>query len=168
VLRPVRRADLPLLVSWLDDPLRFAEHDTPTRVPREDLERRLDETGYDAPELSWRLIRSDADDPVGLISASPGRGAGSVEIGFLIAEPSARGQGLARRAVCERLDELFADAGTREVVAFVHPDNCDSIRLLAGLGFEAVGTAPQHRMIRGHWVDFQIHALLRDAWRCRA
>lgn len=166
VLRLVERSDLPVLADWLGDPLRLAEHDTPNRVPREDLERRFDETGYDAPELSWRLIRSDTDDPVGLISAAPGRDAGSVEIGFLLAEPSARGQGLARRAVRERLAELFADAATAEVLAHVHPENHNSIRLLADLGFKHVGTAPEHRLIRGHWADFQIHALTRAVWRC--
>jgi len=165
VLSRVQRADLAILAGWLDDPTRFAEHDTPTRVPREDLERRFGDTGYDDRELTWRLIRAEDGAPAGLVSAAPGRGPGSVEIGFLLAESEARGQGLARRAVRELLAELFGDAANHEAVAYVHPDNTSSNRLLADLGFRVVGTAPKHRLVHGHWVDFQIHTLTSADWR---
>jgi RimJ/RimL family protein N-acetyltransferase len=59
---------------------------------------------------------------------------GSVEIGYEVAE-SARGRGVATRAVEHLLDMAISSGQVREVVAHIVPENVASSKVVSRLGF---------------------------------
>jgi len=89
------------------------------------------------------------------------------EIGFAIAEVSARGQGLAKEAVGLLVDYLFSGYPTERVAAFTDVENLPAQRVLAGVGFQQEGVLRRAMFRDGRWRDISVYSILRNEWNLR-
>jgi len=134
--------DLPAYHALLDDPdlWRFM----PEAMPHPfglDTARDLIAISGAAPHHLVQCIEAAAG-PVGqvrLLWSAPGLDRDEAEVSYWLGR-SYRGRGLAAQAVRQAVADAFAlRAGLRRVVAFVHPDNAASMRVLERAGFARGG-----------------------------
>ncbi|WP_369134482.1 GNAT family N-acetyltransferase [Modestobacter sp. I12A-02662] len=126
-LRPLRRADFPLISRWLAEPLvaRWWDHDPSPEAVEKDFGPSVD--GTDPAEI--HLGVSDGE-PFGLVQVYPIEAypeyveefapvcavpPGALSIDYLVGEPSARGRGLGAALIAAAVARGFAD----------HPDAHD-------------------------------------------
>lgn len=152
VLRPLVRADFPLLASWLREPVvaRWWADDPsfshleaqygpsidgtdPTHV----LVASCDGTPYGF--IQWYRYR-DEPEYASEISEFVDLPDDATSIDYLVGSPGFRGRGLANAMVAAVLGPI-RDAGSRAVVVPVHADNVSSWRMLERCGFHRVGEA---------------------------
>ena len=162
-LRPVQASDLPNMRRWFDDPetMSFWADPRPFVTEREfeaDLIgrfSRFDRAGY-------FTILSPDDVPIGRIDyeALDGRN-GSAEIGILIGEPAARGQGYGPDAIVTLLRHLFLDRNLHRIDLTVLAWNERAIRAYRRLGFVDEGVHRDHRFADGCYVDELHVSMLR-------
>lgn len=147
LLRPLSRADLPLLARWLADPVvaRWWSEHPPHRV-EEDFGRELDSGATD-----HLVVEADGED-VGMLQRYPIAAypeyvdefaaagvevpAGAWSIDYLLGEPSARGRGLGVAMAARSVEGIWADdpAATCVIVP-VNVENGASWGALLGAGF---------------------------------
>ena len=82
----------------------------------------------------WKTALRASDEPIGLCGLIKRPTLTDVDLGFAFL-PAYRGHGYGREAAQACLDYARDVAGLERVVAIVSPDNADSLRLLAALGF---------------------------------
>ena len=87
------------------------------------------------------------------------------EIGFGIAEPSARGQGYAKEAVRLLVDYLFAGYPSERISAFTDAENIPAQRLMEKLGFQREGSLRRSMFRDGDWQDTALYGILRQEWQ---
>jgi RimJ/RimL family protein N-acetyltransferase len=86
------------------------------------------------------------------------------EVGFWLL-PSARGRGLATRAVRLVTGWALESLGFHRVEITTAPDNAATRRLAAGLGFVEEGVMTERNLERGRRVDVVMLAMLRHEWK---
>jgi ribosomal-protein-alanine N-acetyltransferase len=174
----LRRASRPFLEPW--EPQWGAEA-LSRRVYRARLNRMVREWNADQG-YAFHLIATGG----GHIGAAKGEVLGginlnqvrrlsaqSASLGYWMGAPFA-GQGLMREALNLLLPFAFAGhdngeycdptvgLGLHRVDAACIPENDRSRRLLAGLGFHEIGTAPAYLKINGRWRDHICHQMLAE------
>lgn len=77
------------------------------------------------------------------------------------------GKGRMQRALQLSLDWIFEAHNLHRICANHLPDNLRSARLLAKLGFQREGYAPDYLLIDGRWRDHVLNALTATNWRAR-
>ena len=82
----------------------------------------------------WKTSLRATGEPMGLCGLIKRPTLEDVDLGFAFL-PAHRRQGYGREAAAACLDYARDVAGLPRIVAIVSPDNADSLRLLAGLGF---------------------------------
>ena len=113
------------------------------------MEAAPDQVGW----LDWYgLVRGIGGQPDLLVASGGFLGPpqdGTVEVGYSVL-PQFQRQGLATEMVGGLVEWALAQAGVQQVVAEVHTDNTPSVRLLARLGFVAIGAGrdPGHLRFR--------------------
>jgi aminoglycoside 6'-N-acetyltransferase len=153
-LRPLRRADLPLLGRWLAEPLvaRWWHHESSPEAVERDFGPSLD--GEDVTAL---YVAEHAGAPFGLVQVYPIEAypeyveelapvcavpAGALSIDYLVGEPSARGRGLGTAMIAAAVARGFADhPDAQDVLVPVALGNVASWRALrrAGATWYAAG-----------------------------
>jgi aminoglycoside 6'-N-acetyltransferase len=146
-LRPLRRADFPLLARWLTEPLvaRWWHHETGAEAVERDFGPAVD--GVDPTRVYLGL---EDGVPFGLvqvyeIAAEPEYLAelaavcavppGALSVDYLIGEPSARGRGLGAGLIAAGVARGFADhPAARDVLVPVAAGNVASWRALHRAG----------------------------------
>jgi aminoglycoside 6'-N-acetyltransferase len=148
-LRPLRRADFPLLARWLAEPLvaRWWAHETTPEAVERDFGPAVDGAEPARMYLGWAegrpigfvQVYALADCPeyaaelVGVCAVPPG----ALSIDYLIGEPSARGRGLGAELIAAGVGRGFADhPGAQEVLVPVAAANVASRRALRRAGAE--------------------------------
>jgi RimJ/RimL family protein N-acetyltransferase len=124
VLRPLSRADFPMLVDWLARPHVAAWWGTP--LDRAGVEKEFGPCvdGTDPTEI---FIGLEAGTPVGLVQ-------------IFVAEADRRGQGLGPRLITAALDQLWAHyPEVQRAMAGPSARNLRSHRAFEKVGFESVG-----------------------------
>lgn len=151
-LRPLTRADYPLLSEWLREPAvrRWWADDPSLSAIEEEYGAAVD--GFDPTRV---LVASEQGMPFGLIqwyryADEPEYVAeldsaielphDATSIDYLVGVPEARRRGLGSAMVTAVLDQVQA-SGSRTVVVPVHAGNESSWRMLEGCGFHRVGEA---------------------------
>lgn len=151
VLRPLVRADLPLLARWLADPLvaRWWHHETGLEAVERDFGPSL--SGADPTEL---LLACTTEGPYGLVQRYPVAAypeyveelssvwevpPGALSIDYLIGEPGHRGRGLGAAMISAAvLDGWVAHPQAQHVLVPVALGNVASWRALERAGFRRV------------------------------
>ena len=103
----------------------------------------------------WKTALRATGEPIGLCGLIKRPTLDDVDLGFAFL-PAWRGQGYGREAAQACLDYARDVAGLGRVVAIVSPDNADSLRLLAALGF---GFERTMRMAKDDEVELHGRAL---------
>lgn len=149
MLRPLGRADFPVLGEWLREPLVDTWwHDDPTRSA---LERKYGPSIDGSDPTQLRLAVSGSE-PVGfiqwycyddeaeyaaelspLVVVPPG----AYGIDYLVGSPQWRGRGVGRAMIRAALQEIWATGGGVVIVA-VNAENRASAAVLEAAGFSAV------------------------------
>ncbi len=150
------------------DSCRYMTH-APFKTVAETIAQ-LAEWTSSSKDTSWAVADSEDGPALGRVSVYP-RGRYIVWDAAWMIAPTARGRGLAFRALAIAIDHVFEHKGARRIVADIDPDNATSIRTFERLGFKLEGR------LRGEWEmhigvrDALIYGLLRDdprPWRQRA
>ena len=136
VLRPVTEDDVDVMLAIRNEPGVVATADTPTTLPREQMEsrvRRRVESWLTHGLGSWLILLEGA--PVGFVEVAPiGDGSGvdpdEIELGVVV-HPDHWGRGFAGEAGLAVARDLFQRVGLTRVYAGVDPGNDKSLRVVA-------------------------------------
>ena len=103
---------------------------------------------------------------VGLVSLSDlDFVSGNGEVGVMIADHQARGQGLAREAVELLLDYAFGELRLHRVYVRIAPENKASLKLFRGFGFVQEGRMREVMRRRDKYLDLLFFGLLENEYR---
>jgi len=149
MLRPWREEDAPMMAAWGQDPVIVRWTGVPAGytaaaarswIARTENERRQGRT------LSLAIVDATSSAVLGscdIRRPDPGDPALG-EVGYLLSR-TARGRGVATRAIGLLVAWSIGELGMGRVEALVHPDNPPSLAVLGRLGFECTGALrPSH------------------------
>lgn len=164
-LREVRPSDVnEAYYRWMNDPevTRYLE----SRFYPNSLEK-LQE--YVAAKLGDRdnvflaIVLKEGDRHIGNVKLGPIDWIHRVaDMGFLIGERSAWGQGYAPEAVRLVAEYAFTVLNLRKVTGGCYETNQGSVRVLEKAGFEREGVRPQHFFSEGRYVDCLLFGKIRE------
>ena len=162
VLRPLRRADAGLILSWLTDPRNLEYWEGPGTVY--DMQRVIEDFYQEEWNASKCMIVYEGQD-VGYVQAYlldeemrdeyeySKAGLKTFGIDQFIGVPELWGQGIGRRFVdllCRYLEE---NCGAGAIVLDPHCDNPRAIRCYEACGFKKLKLLPRHELHAGEMVD---------------
>jgi RimJ/RimL family protein N-acetyltransferase len=163
-LRPITEADLPSIVTWLNDSevtaftLReFA--DATLEAERAWFARKTAPDSQDRPfaiEVDGRLIGQCE-----LHAEDPGQ---TAFYGIMIGDKTAWNQGYGTAATREAVRIGFEELGLQRIWLQVGSHNPRGIRCYEKCGFRQEGVMRRARLKRGRWIDVVIMAILREEW----
>lgn len=90
----------------------------------------------------------------------------TAELGYRL-QSAYWGRGLATEAVGRLLDFAFGTLHLHRIIAYTNCRNTSSVALLERLGFRREGRLVESFLLRGHWVDEYLYALLSTEWTAR-
>lgn len=135
--RAFEAADAPLAFNWLTDAEMMRYMPTGPDYTMAQVEARL--ARYIAHQerhgfSRWLMFDRATGEPVGDSGMLVLPETGEIELGYRVLRPW-RGKGLATEATRAWLQHAFDHVGLSEVIAFSHPDNLPSIRVMEKSGF---------------------------------
>ena len=156
ILEPLaqRHAAGPYL-AWMNEPgvtrymeSRFRGHS------REELERFIaDANAAESTLLLGMFLKDDGGRHIGNVKLAIDPPHRRAELGLMIGEPSAWGQGLGTEAIDAVTRHAFAALGMHKVTAGCYGDNAASLRAFLKAGFAQEGVRPSHYRSGDVWVD---------------
>lgn len=133
-------------------------------VDRETLRTRVAASGrWDDHGANFGIWRGDS--ALGLVQGvlcPRMRDPGHVEVGILVFDPDARGQGIGTEAFVLWLDHLFVERGAFRVSFLTQPGNERMVRLGERCGFRLEGVVRGSVMVEGTPHDELLYGLTRD------
>jgi len=165
-LRHVAEGDLPWLQRSSSDPqVRGAFIGTRMLSPRK-IEQRWQENGFSGEDTEKLLICHLEDGRVigDLSHFTAARYTTAREIGWTLAEPGLRGQGLATEAAALLVDYLFENWPVNRLQCGMSVHNHASRRVAEKCGFRHEGIQRGIVFVNGEYVDCHLLGLLRDDW----
>ena len=163
-LRPLDAADLPRVFEWYSDAELVAPYDRFFTDTYDSFARSVGEADSDALSLAPRFAVEPLRLPgaVGVVGHYVSHPVlQTVEVWYLIGDPSARGQGFGKEAVGLLVDHLFRTSSVERVGATCDVENLPSCRLVEGLGFRREGTLRQSLYHHGRWHDTYAYGVTR-------
>jgi diamine N-acetyltransferase len=166
-LRAIEAADLPLMVSWRNDPQVYRHFFEYEPLSLEMQKRWFEGFLSRADEKLWIAEETETSEPIGTIGLGridwPSRKA---ELGRVLVFPSdRRGKGYGR-AVCRlAIGYAFGHLNLHRLWLEVFANNEPAVGLYRSLGFQEEGRLRQHAYARDAYHDVLLFALLRDEYR---
>ena len=169
-LRPLRQADVEVILAYRNDPAVAKYQDWDLPVTREWVQRKVD------PDPGWsdilpgepRQIGIDLDgELIGDLYVALDEHGGVAEIGFTL-RPEFQGKGYAFEAASAVVEDLIERLGCHRIFGQLSPENRRSARLLEKLGMHVEALAPKSYWCRGAWDDNLVYAMSDAEWRARA
>jgi RimJ/RimL family protein N-acetyltransferase len=167
VLRPLREADVPDILSWVNDPWLVGNLAafSGAALTRDD-------------ELAYvrKMMSSSEDRVFTIVDAADGAYAGQVGIhqihrrsrvgrlGCIVAPLAKRGRGIGIAAIARALDVAFGPEQLHKCWAIAFATNDRMRRLLLRLGFVVEGTLREEYFHRERWHDMVRFSLLAREW----
>lgn len=157
-IRPLRTADLPLLVQWRQQPDVAAW--CYSRPTVESFARRIEAAGDSRQDF---IVEIDGA-PVGSVNLDEiNRSHKRAECGVLIGSTWARRGGVATAATGLLLRHAFGPLELERVYLHVFASNAAAIRMYHRLGFRHEGVLRRHAL-KGGWLDVHVMGVLRSEW----
>lgn len=160
-LRGVTRADLPVLLSYYNDPdVDLAAGDLPSPTSMERLEKWYERLIEQQPmrrfaiEANGKLIGTCLLQGIDETS-------GHAELGITIGDKDSWGHGYGRDAIRLLLDYAFRLANLRRVWLQTHAENERAIHSYQAVGFVEEGRLREHTWLAGRYVDAVVMGILR-------
>jgi RimJ/RimL family protein N-acetyltransferase len=169
-LRAIERDDVPIVYRWLNDPLVMrgwgfgATARSVSDVAR-DVEAWLaQESALGRPAA---LIAETLDGtPIGLVILHVERPeARSLELSFLVGDPSRWGEGLGADILRTVLETCFESWGVHRLGVRVEEDNERALALYRRFSFQPEGRLREAAFRDGNHADILLFALLASQWR---
>lgn len=161
-LRGVTREDLPVLLSYCNDPeVDLAAGDLPSPVSMERLEKWYQGLVEQQPVRRF-AIEVDGRFVGTCLLQNVNETAGHAELGITIGDKNSWGQGYGRAAIRTLLDYAFRLANLRRVWLRTHSENERAIRAYRSVGFVEEGRMREHAWLAGRYVDVVIMGILRS------
>jgi RimJ/RimL family protein N-acetyltransferase len=164
-VRHLATGDAPAFVqAFTDDPTLGAMIGSETDPTVEEVERQAREVPH-GQVAALAIAEAGTDEflgGIGLYRINERHRRG--EVGFWLV-PSARGRGVASRAVRLITTWAFDSIGFERVELTTTPENAATRALAAKLGFSEEGTMRRRNLERGRRVDVVMFAVLKDEWQ---
>jgi len=162
-LQPFTEADVtPAYLNWLNDPVitrfsnqRFAQH---TRESGLAYLRSFD----GSPNFFFSVRRREDGTALGTMTAYVAKHHGTADMGILIGERSAWGQGYGLDAWSSLLHWLLTERGLRKVTAGTLDCNAPMLRLTEKSGMHVEGVRRRQEIVEGVEHDILYFARYRD------
>lgn len=164
-LRDVRPEDVTeRYLAWMNDPdvTRYLETRFGTHT-MESLRAFVDDRQRDPATLFLAIIRRDTGEHIGNIKLGPINLHHEVaDIGLIVGERSAWGQGFATEAIAALTRYAFETLRLRRLTAGAYAPNIGSVRAFEKAGYRREGLRRQHYACDGAYVDGILLGRLRD------
>jgi len=167
ILRRVREGDWPDIERWAEEPDAFFGAYQRFQVDLlGELKEGYEKTGLLTRDSAFMMVELvEGKRAIGVVRyrplGLPDEDLPVPEIGFAIAEESARGKGYAKEAVEVLVRYLYDSTPTERIMAVTGAENVSSQRVLEGLGFQREGVLRRAMYRNGRWSDAFIYGLLR-------
>jgi RimJ/RimL family protein N-acetyltransferase len=164
-LRPVERADAPLLLSWVNNPevTRTILHRPPINLPAE--EEYIDRVTRSEHDLVLLIVLKESDRPVGATGLHQidfrNRHA---SFGILLGEPSEWGKGHGTEATRLIVGHAFETLNLNRLWLQVYEYNERGLRCYERVGFREEGRLRQDNFREGRYWDTLVMGILRSEW----
>jgi RimJ/RimL family protein N-acetyltransferase len=170
-LRPLEPGDLHRIFDWYSDPEVVSPYDRYFTDSFESFARSIGAAPSDPASLAPRFAIEPVEGGgvvgvVGHYLAHPVLE--TVEVWYLVGEPSARGKGLGKEAVALLVDRLYETSAVERVGITCDVENTPSVRLAEGLGFRREGTLRRAFFHHSRWHDAFQYGITREEWARRA
>jgi RimJ/RimL family protein N-acetyltransferase len=169
-LRVPNASDPAVLFEWYTDPERVAPYDRYAGETFEGFRDSMLSAADDPVSLAPRFVveRREGGAPIGCVGYYVAHPVLSVlEVWYLIADPSVRGEGLGSEAVGLLIDFLFRASAVERVGASCDVENLASCRLLEKLGLRREGELRAALHHHGRWHDTAAYGITRSEWSAR-
>jgi RimJ/RimL family protein N-acetyltransferase len=166
-LRPPTPADYPTLYTWFSDPQIVAPFDRFLSESYDGFVRSMAVPENDPTSLVPRFVveRLEVPGPIGVVGHfTPHPVLETIEVWYILGDPSARGHGYGREAVGLLAGHLFRTTSVERVGATMDVENVASSRLVEGLGFRREGTVREAFYHHGRWHDVHLYGITRAEW----
>ncbi|TCL72446.1 RimJ/RimL family protein N-acetyltransferase [Hydrogenispora ethanolica] len=164
-IRPLQKDDLELLYQWRSDQESMGGFMDTILVNEEKFLEGMEAVLGDKGRLD-ALIEDLEGNPIGILSYHEVAGSNvALEIGILIAEPSARGKGIGRECLELFVDHLFGTKPLMRVQFLTRVDNHGMRRSGEKAGFSLEGVLRKFALVQGEYRDFCMMAITRDDWK---
>ncbi|MEQ7128268.1 GNAT family protein [Actinopolymorpha sp. B11F2] len=161
-LRGVTREDLPVLLSYYNDPeVDLAAGDLPSPTSMERLEKWYERLIEQQPMRRF-AIEADGRFIGTCLLQDIDETAGHAELGITIGDKDSWGRGYGRDAIRVLLDYAFRLANLRRVWLRTHAENGRAIRAYQAVGFVEEGRLREHQWLAGRYVDTVLMGILRS------
>jgi ribosomal-protein-alanine N-acetyltransferase len=152
-------------VGWLNDPAVLKWSEQRERLHTLESCRAYAASFAGTPNHFWAVVgRDPALGHVGNMNAYIEEAHGVADVGILIGERTAQGQGLATEAWLAVCDYLLRTAGLRKVTAGALAVNTAMVAVMERAGMVDDGRRVRQRVWDGAEVDVVYAALFRDDW----
>jgi RimJ/RimL family protein N-acetyltransferase len=158
-LRIMEKEDIPLYVSWINDPAFYGDYNPLEQTTKAEMEK-----NYDSAPLEKRKFFIEKKDgtKIGVVNTFP---VGELlEIGYTLI-PSERGKGYCTEAVAIMIDYLFLSRDLVRIQAHTDLRNVPSQRVLSKVGFKKEGVVRKSMFMHGEWRDEYLYSVLREEWK---
>jgi UDP-4-amino-4,6-dideoxy-N-acetyl-beta-L-altrosamine N-acetyltransferase len=164
-LRPIERADAPLLREWINHPevARTLRHHRPMNLQIE--EEFIDRTAHSDTDLALLIAVKETDKPVGTTGLhhidAKNRHA---EFGILIGEPAEWGKGYGSEATRLMVNYAFETLNLNRIWLHVYEYNERGLGSYEKPGFKKEGVLRQENFREGRYWDTLVMGILREEW----
>lgn len=164
VLRPLLRADIPLLMRWINDPETNAFLMVRFPMMEATEEKFIDQVANDQEHNMVLMIVVDGN-PVGTIGLHRiDYKSGTAITGTIIGEKDARGKGYGTEAKMLLLDFAFNNINLRKIYSNVLSFNKRSYKYGMKCGYELEATLKKHTYKHGKYWDEHILSVYKKKW----
>lgn len=164
-LRRVSRADLEMVMQWRMLPEITQNMYTDPHLTLDDQVKWFERIQASDHDMVWIIELTEPALPVGLLSLSEiDRVHQRSAWAYYVANPEARGKGLAKLLECNIYDYVFTKMGLRRLWCEVFSFNERVISLHEHFGSKVEGVLRQHIYKNGISYDVARMAILRDEW----
>ncbi len=170
-VRPMEKADVPLLTRWWNDPRAFAPEEARWPTKASEFETRAArKPNYDKRGEFVVVLTTTAGTEqetivghCGYFRPSPVPALRCLEIGFAT-HPDHRRQGYATMAARLLVNQMFAATPVYRIQAHCRATNAGSQRVLAGVAMTHEATLRGYAYVGGAYEDAYLYSILRPEW----
>lgn len=165
-IRPIERADLPVVLPWWNDPevMYYADDNPHPSTTLQELEERYEQEERSDSTERFIIETLDGESIGDLVYFGYRPDTRNVQIGILIGVKKYWGRGYGSEAIRLWLKYLFEHRHVHKVSLTVSDFNLRAIRAYEKCGFRRDGVLRHNAIIDGKYVDHLVMSLLEDEY----
>mgnify|MGYP006300205255 FL=1 len=165
-IRPMTVEDLDLFHRWMSESKYVGDYLTPELVVKDSFKENMEKMLKADKKKFCMIIDKNADKEIGIINYLQCRASNSsLEVGQVIAEPSARGKGYGYESLKLFVDYLFNNKTIGRIQYKTRFDNKPMIAVGEKIGFSREAVMKDFYFAEGEYKDYFLMALTRQEWK---